>query len=72
MVNKLNKAILILYNLCGVSLMAVVVGGGSKAPPVGYIPPSLLIIGAIPFIALIAAHVALRVVKKRERKAQRN
>lgn len=69
---KLNKAILILYNLCGISLMAVLVGGGSKAPPVGYVPPSLLIIGAIPFIALIAAHVALRIVKRKAKKASKS
>lgn len=71
MENKLNKAILILYNLCGISLF-VVLGKAGMAPPVGYVPPSLLVIGSIPFITLIAAHIALRIVKRKARKASKS
>lgn len=71
MEHKLNKAILILYNLCGISLF-VVLGKAGMTPPVGYVPPGLLVIGSIPFVALIAAHVALKIVKRKAKKVSKN
>ncbi|MBV7392153.1 MULTISPECIES: hypothetical protein [Enterococcus] len=52
---KINRMIAVLYNLCGVALLAL--AGGGMAPPVGYVPPWLWISCSIPFIFLLLAHV---------------
>lgn len=68
MVDKLNKAILILYNVCGITL--VVLSAAGMAPPVGWLPRSMIIIGSIPFVMLILAHLSLYIMKKNKKTAK--
>lgn len=60
---KLNKAILILYNLCGIGLLTL--AGAGMAPPVGWAPPIIWVSAAIPFVALIICYFARWYLRKR-------
>lgn len=62
MMIKINRLILVLYNLCGIALVALAAGG--MAPPVGQVPTGLIIFCSLPFIGLIAAHLYRFCLKK--------
>lgn len=68
MIEKLNKAILILYNVCGITLAVLAAAG--MAPPVGWLPRSMIIIGSIPFVMLILAHLSLYIMKRNKKTAK--
>ncbi|MGM0213823.1 hypothetical protein [Enterococcus sp. AZ109] len=68
MIDKVNKAILILYNVCGVSL--VVLAAAGMTPPVGWLPRPLIILGIIPFILLLIAHLTRYMMKRNSKTAK--
>ena len=66
-IHKINKLLLITYNLGGVCLVAIGNLVGIGTPP-GYIPPWLKLVTAMVFSTMIIGHIVRYILERRMNK----
>lgn len=67
-IHRINKLLMITYNLAGLCMIAI--GGlvGIGAPP-GYVPTGIKVVTALVFGTMIIAHIIRYILEKRLEKA---
>lgn len=67
-IQKINKLLLLTYNLGGICLMIIGAMVGVPGPP-GYVPTGIKIITLFVFTTMISAHILRYILKKRLERA---